>query len=283
MKRALALCLILLTLSPPPVRAQDLNVSGGMSLMFEAMMEAMLAFMDRIRDPWGGYGRNWGGPSSWSSPYGGWPGSTPWSSMPGTTPWSSMPGTTPWSYPGGMSPWSSMPGSSPWSSMPGSSPWSSMPGSSPWSSFPGSNPWSVPGAGSPWSANPWSVPGVGSPWSSMPNGNPWNASPWNYGSGPWGNGPAGRQGAYPPRLNGAWMGENGEVLWLGDGNFRLTDGRGGEARGALRYSTAGYLSLQPSRGQASNYEYGVLDDVLALRDSSGQTLYFRRVPSGYRW
>lgn len=204
MKRTLAALLIAFSLSPA-ARAQDFDMGGSFAWMLEAMMEAMVTFMDRMRDPVGGYG---------GSPWGGVPGfSNPWSS-----PWSSA------------------------------SPWAPGAGG-----LPGYGGW--PGSGGPW----------GGPWSGA--GNPWA-------------GPGGAAN-YMPKLNGAWYGADGSLLYIQADRFQLGASGGGVVRGGINYLPNGFIDLRPAGGRVMRYEYAVIDDFLLLRDAGGQPVLFHRIPEAY--
>ncbi len=162
------------------------------------------------------------------------------------------------SFGSGINPWTSF---GPWNSI---SPW---PGSSPWAAgMPGAMPGGWPGS-SPM-MTPWTTPAYGQPWST-PNRNWQPARQW----------PAQQNRPNRPpvqtRLNGQWLGANGEILEILNGRYQLI-GQQGAIRGVARASQQQLTLYSPTTGVTLQYRYQTGPAGLMLQTPSGQTLYFQR-------
>lgn len=134
-------------------------------------------------------------------------------------------------------------------------------GSSPWGN-PWTNPWSTPG-------NQWSIPGQ------MPGQMPGTLPNWGspYGGVPNASGPI---GSGTQRLDGAWLGNQGFGLIIRGRKLRLV-GESEQYRDmTLAYEGDHLWLFDRDSGTAKRYEFARADDRMALRDTDGNTLLFRR-------
>ena len=75
-------------------------------------------------------------------------------------------------------------------------------------------------------------------------------------------------------LDGLWVNQNGDRLWFRNGWVRITRKQHQDARALLR---SGYLYIGiPETKEVMQYEYGLRDGYLGLRDDLGNVQIFRR-------
>jgi len=128
----------------------------------------------------------------------------------------------------------------------------------------GASPFGYP---STFGASPWSGGFPGYDYGPMPYGAaPYGFSPY---SGPayraWGAGP----------LQGAWLTNAGEYLWVRGDRFRLAT-RHGTLEGRLQVR-GNRLRAQLSNGAVQQYRFARQGNLLAMQDPAGQILLLRRI------
>jgi hypothetical protein len=88
----------------------------------------------------------------------------------------------------------------------------------------------------------------------------------------------------PPRprspvssLDGVWQGRSGEILMIRDGRFRIYVTRERYRRGKLRIRGKILYMHNPNTNTTNKYEYATQKGRLALRDTEGHLLLYRRL------
>lgn len=273
--RWLALAPIALVLAPAVTCPAELSQKG------ETMMDAMIGAMDAM-----GLVERGRQARSAADQTGGWSsmmpsGSSGMPSMPGMSPMPgmpSMPGMSPMPGMPSMPGMSTMPGMP---SMPGTSSFGGVPNpmGSPWSSMPSwpgasTNPWQAMGS-APWGSMPW--PGAGG----MPKSPAdWGAMGWPMPSKSGPGEPRDRAGGRTDFLDGTWEGSGGELLMIRNGMFRVYESPDSYRDGYLSMDRGQLLLRDEDSGQTHRYEMRFRADQLALRDSDGQVLEFKRSEEG---
>lgn len=285
MKRTPLALTLVLACTATPVRAAELSERG--TAMFDAMLGAMdaMGLVERGRKhrssgddgDWSSAASgSWGSGMPGSSSFGSWPSAMPGSGlgMPGMSPFG-MPGASPFGMPGASA--FGMPGSSPLGGFGNPmSPWSSMPlsgGGMPWGG--GGMPWT--GSGMPWSGG--QMPGMpqmpgntGMPQMPGSAGMPMPSMP----SMPWG-GSRQKGTASSEFLDGSWEGQDGELLLIRRGMFRIYADAETFRDGHLQVQ-GDRLQLKDSEsGRTREYEMRHQGDQLGLRTPEGEVLLYRRI------
>lgn len=88
----------------------------------------------------------------------------------------------------------------------------------------------------------------------------------------------------PPRprspvspLDGVWEGRSGEILMIRDGRFRIYVNRDRYRQGRLRMRGKTLYMHSPHTNTTNKYEYATQKGRLALRDTEGRLLLYRRL------
>jgi hypothetical protein len=90
----------------------------------------------------------------------------------------------------------------------------------------------------------------------------------------------GFQGAMPATaapLNGVWLSNTGERLWIQDCRFQLQSGSGRNVSGFLEIRDRVLAMYLPEQRRNLYYEYAEHQGRLALRDPQGQLFLYRRL------
>ena len=136
-------------------------------------------------------------------------------------------------------------------------------------------------------------------WNAFVEGENWNRYPLSYGDippDPWSHGewhtPGPARAPYLPgpslgftpvppgtyaHLNGVWRGNNGEILALQGGRFRIQKGPRQYVDGTYLIRGSRFLAYCCAERIPRSYRLAVTGDMLVLRDERGQHLVFRRV------
>lgn len=84
-----------------------------------------------------------------------------------------------------------------------------------------------------------------------------------------------------PSLSGTWQGDNGDVLVIRGDRFRIYDGESFYNDGTFRIVGNQLLIYAPTSGIVRRYQFAYRGNQLALRDSAGQVLSFRRLDESF--